>query len=735
MGLEFICFPLFSVNVTIIEESQYPPVISPLDIEVFSYQDDFPGAVIGRVRASDQDTYDVLGYELLPSGLHLPHALHLFEMDRRDGTLVALQGLDVGVYSLNVSVSDGKFTSFESARVSVNLVTDELLEKAVVVQLAKVAPEDFLRSYRKSFVKVVKTLLNVRSKDVEILGLQPAASSGTETGARVVRSGEDISEETGNDLEAGEITLPPKKKPKQLKSEDGGGAEADAATELLLAVRRDNALYFTRAEVRQALATKLAFIAAQTGLKVLGVAGDDCEQAACVNGRCRDLVLMSESHVLSVATDVDALVFPRFHRRTECECRVGFSGLRCETIANECHREPCPSYKVCVPDTSEDGYSCQCPPGLTGAICSVNITTCQHRKCSVVNPIQFSGRSYAQYSLKRSVERHLSLSLGFRTMYSVATLMYAQGLVDYSILEIVEGRLQYRFNFGSGEGLVRLNEKIVNDGEWHEVKMERHGNSAEIAVNGKWRVHGAAPGLNDVLNLEQSDVYFGAEVVAADVNTTSSSSVGASNVAVSRGFVGCMDDIQVDHVPLPLHLQGDSTVARLRRFANIEFKCGELAAPGVCGHHPCQHGGTCLEVGEGGYACTCAAARFSGTSCEYDLDPCASGPCLHGAKCVNLKNDFHCECPAKLSGKRCHYGRYCNPNPCLNGGLCEEGLAGPICKCRGYTGELCTIDVNECLHQNPCHNGGTCVNSPGGFHCICSGESGGGSRCIGTISI
>ena len=693
------------MTVNIIEESQYPPVISPLDIEVFSYQDDFPGAVIGRVRASDQDPYDVLGYELLPSGLHLPHALHLFEMDRRDGTLVALQGLDVGTYSLNVSVSDGKFNSFESARVSVNLVTDELLERAAVVQLAKVSPEEFLISYRKIFVKVVKAVFNVRTKDVEILGLQSAFGG---EGSRAPRS-------IDLDSADGEDAVPVEKHSKNKKQLDA--VVGEVATELLLAIKRDNALYFTRAEVRQALTTKLASVSAQTGLKILGVAGDECEQAACQNGRCRDLVLMSESHVESVTTDVDSLVFPRFHRRTICECRVGFSGQHCETIANECHREPCPSYRVCVPDTSEEGYSCQCPPGLTGAICSVNITTCQHRKCSVVNPVQLSGRSYAQYSLKRSVERHLSLSLGFRTMYSVATLMYAQGLVDYSILEIVEGRLQYRFNFGSGEGLVRLNEKVVNDGEWHEVKLERHGNSAEIAVNGKWRVHGAAPGLNDVLNLEQSDVYFGAEVVATD-NTSS------SGVAVSRGFVGCMDDIQVDHVPLPLHMQGDSAVARLRRFANIEFKCGELVAPGPCGHHPCQHGGTCLELGAapGGYACTCAA-RFSGASCEYDLDPCASGPCLHGAKCVNLKNDYHCECPVKLSGKRCHYGRYCNPNPCQNGGLCEEGLAGPICKCRGYTGELCTIDVNECLHQNPCHNGGTCVNSPGGFHCICPGEA------------
>jgi protocadherin Fat 1/2/3 len=339
------------VTVNIIEESQYPPVISPLDIEVFSYQDDFPGAVIGRVRASDQDPYDVLGYELLPSGLHLPHALHLFEMDRRDGTLVALQGLDVGLYSLNVSVSDGKFHAFESARVAVNLVTDDLLEKAVVVQLAKVSPQEFLLSYRKSFVKAVKTLFNVRTKDVEIIGVQAAFGGDKGRGARSVT---DIEDEIDEDVEV-EAVIPKKNKKKKYKSPEASAApaEGEVTTELLLAVRRDSVQHFSRAEVRQALAAKLAALAAQTGLQILGVAGDNCELAACQNGRCRDLVLMSESEVVSVTTDVDALVFPRFRRRTVCECRVGFSGSQCETIANECHREPCPSYKVCVPDTSE----------------------------------------------------------------------------------------------------------------------------------------------------------------------------------------------------------------------------------------------------------------------------------------------------------------------------------------------------------------------------------------------
>ena len=144
-------------------------------MEIFSYQDDFPGSIIGKIKASDQDPYDVLGYEIIPSfssSQHIQQSPYLFEIDRRDGTIVALQGLDVGVYNLNISVSDGKFTSFESARVTVSLVTDDVLDNAVIVRLADVSPEDFILSYRKAFIKIMKNLFNVRSQNVQILGAQ-----------------------------------------------------------------------------------------------------------------------------------------------------------------------------------------------------------------------------------------------------------------------------------------------------------------------------------------------------------------------------------------------------------------------------------------------------------------------------------------------------------------------------------------------------------------------------------
>ena len=73
--------------------------------------------------------------------------------------------------------------------------------------------------------------------------------------------------------------------------------------------------------------------------------------------------------------------------------------------------------------------------------------------------------------------------------------------------------IRYRFNFGSGEGLVTIDTLSLDDGEWHEVSVERHGNGARLVVDRIHEAQGSAPGINDVLNLESSDIFFGAQVV------------------------------------------------------------------------------------------------------------------------------------------------------------------------------------------------------------------------------
>ena len=50
--------PLFSdtwILVKVIEESKYPPIITPLEININSFLDEYAGGVIGRVHVNDQD--------------------------------------------------------------------------------------------------------------------------------------------------------------------------------------------------------------------------------------------------------------------------------------------------------------------------------------------------------------------------------------------------------------------------------------------------------------------------------------------------------------------------------------------------------------------------------------------------------------------------------------------------------------------------------------------------------
>lgn len=183
-----------------------------------------------------------------------------------------------------------------------------------------------------------------------------------------------------------------------------------------------------------------------------------------------------------------------------------------------------------------------------------------------------------------------------------------------------------------------------------------------------------------------------------------------------------MDDVNIARIQLPLQNAGTSnSVAILKRVANIEFSCDAtsiLNQLGVCGTQPCLNGGTCKDVGNDNFECICHA-RFTGAYCSEDTDPCASSPCLFGGKCHSESyGNYTCECPPRMTGKRCDFGRFCSPNPCRNGGVCEEGDNGPLCMCRGYMGPTCEIDVDECEKQ-PCGSGATCINEAGSFRCIC----------------
>ena len=124
-----------------------------------------------------------------------------------------------------------------------------------------------------------------------------------------------------------------------------------------------------------------------------------------------------------------------------------------------------------------------------------------------------------------------------------------------SLSQIHNGRLQYKFDCGSGPGIVSVQSIQVNDGLWHAVSLEVNGNYARLVLDQVHTASGTAPGTLKTLNLD-SHVYFGGHVRQQGSRHGRSPQVG-------NGFRGCMDSIYLNGQELPLN-------NRPRSYAHIE---------------------------------------------------------------------------------------------------------------------------------------------------------------------
>ncbi|KAI3385915.1 hypothetical protein SNEBB_005784 [Seison nebaliae] len=167
-------------------------------------------------------------------------------------------------------------------------------------------------------------------------------------------------------------------------------------------------------------------------------------------------------------------------------------------------------------------------------------------------------------------------------------------------------------------------------------------------------------------------------------------------------------------------------------------------ASNACLQNPCQNNGQCVPNGAS-FKCNCING-YSGFVCQNTpqpgtvpvqltspaptTGPCMSGPCKNGGTCSDINNIiFACSCVPGTYGVTCENGSPvvspCNPNPCKNNGVCTTNGITPVCSCiAGFAGQFCEkqgAPTGPCLSQ-PCRNGGQCRNTMDtGYICSCAG--------------
>lgn len=179
------------ISVRVIEESIYPPAILPLDIFVSTAGDEYPGGVLGKIHATDQDIYDTLTYSLAPSSSSSPagESGALFSVSASDGKVIALRPLDVGHYPLNVTVTDGRFTTAADVTVHVRQVAHQALDNSIAVRFANIAPEEFIGDYWRNFQRALRNIAGVRRSEVQLVSLQPSEQGDLDVLLTLERSG------------------------------------------------------------------------------------------------------------------------------------------------------------------------------------------------------------------------------------------------------------------------------------------------------------------------------------------------------------------------------------------------------------------------------------------------------------------------------------------------------------------------------------------------------------------
>ncbi|CAB4065123.1 unnamed protein product [Lepeophtheirus salmonis] len=209
--------------------------------------------------------------------------------------------------------------------------------------------------------------------------------------------------------------------------------------------------------------------------------------------------------------------------------------------SNEFPQHPCGVHGNCKPVL--DGFKCDCPHGLTG-------NSCQKITGESNNPLpRFKSNSFLHFKneeIAKNIMGYFNMvNLRVKTESKNALIFWAgngrnfkKGIVgDYIALGIYNGRLQLKYNLGSGEASITYNWTRINDGKWHRIRLTRNELTASLRMDNGPIYTTMSPGKLKQLNAN-GEVYLGGAEYMKSLPIQH----------FREGFTGCIAELSIGKI-------------------------------------------------------------------------------------------------------------------------------------------------------------------------------------------
>uniref|UniRef100_A0A8C7XSP4 EGF like, fibronectin type III and laminin G domains n=1 Tax=Oryzias sinensis TaxID=183150 RepID=A0A8C7XSP4_9TELE len=254
-----------------------------------------------------------------------------------------------------------------------------------------------------------------------------------------------------------------------------------------------------------------------------------------------------------------------------------------------CNQVSCANGGVCFANRA-DGYICLCPLGFRGLLCEESFLL----SSPLFNETVFS---YAVIPWPQRPQNYLSF-MEFEVTFWPSTpdgvLLYSDDAAsgDFLAINIVDKYVEFRFDCGSGEAVIRSDEQISLD-SWHELRVTRTAKSGILQVDSQRAVEGISEGAFTQINCS-SPLYIGGVPHYDKTKSTA---------RVLKPFTGIIQKL----------ILNDRTISIT---AGTAGGVNVINSAHPCVDSPCANGGTCRPKWDG-YECDCPLG-YDGRHCQKE---------------------------------------------------------------------------------------------------------------------